>query len=148
MFVRYSPCSGQAGGYGGALGSALDAVRVRRRRIAASGSESLSRPFPTTCHIFPCQVGDGGALGAALEHCMYAGGALGRVGLDFRAALPPLFESRILALFTQVWCSGVCEVGFVRERSLPSLVLGSSTAAAVRGAHLGAVCQGESTVHL
>lgn len=64
---------------------------------------------------------------------MYAGGALGRVGLDFRAALPPLFESRILALFTQVWCSGVCEVGFVRERSLPRLVLGSSTAAAVCG---------------
>lgn len=33
---------------------------------------------------------------------MYAGAALGRVGLDFRPALPPLFESRILALFTQV----------------------------------------------
>lgn len=33
---------------------------------------------------------------------MYAGATLARVGLDFRAALPPMFESRILALFTQV----------------------------------------------
>jgi hypothetical protein len=37
-----------------------------------------------------------------LEHCMYAGATLARVGLDFRAALLPMFESRILALFTQV----------------------------------------------
>ena len=49
-----------------------------------------------------CQVGEGGQVGAMLEHCMYAGATLARVGLDFRAALPPMFESRILALFTQV----------------------------------------------
>lgn len=51
------------------------------------------------------QVSEGGSLGAALEHCMYAGSALSRVGLDFRALLPPLFEGRILQLFTQVSCS-------------------------------------------
>ena len=63
----------------------------------------LDRSFemcPT--HVLRLQVGEGGSLGAALEHCMYAGGALARVGLDFRAALPPLFEGRILQLFTQV----------------------------------------------
>lgn len=53
------------------------------------------------------QVGEGGSLGAALEHCMYAGAALSRVGLDFRAALPPLFESRILEMFTRTVASAV-----------------------------------------
>lgn len=57
------------------------------------------------------QVGEGGQIGAMLEHCMYAGATLARVGLDFRAALPPMFESRILALFTQV-CS--CSALFIR----------------------------------
>ena len=66
--------------------------------FAADNLSDLRRLFTCNSHA---KVGDGGALGSALEHCMYAGGALGRVGLDFRAALPPLFESCILGLFTQ-----------------------------------------------
>ncbi len=124
MCLSIFPLFWSGGGQRRRAGLGAGAVHVRQQCIAASGSEIISQSFPTTCHISPCQVGDGGALGAALEHCMYAGGALGRVGLDFRAALPPLFESRILALFTQVWCSGVFEVGFVWERSLPSSGVG------------------------
>jgi len=134
------PLFWSGGGRRRRAGLGAGAVHVRQRCIAASGSEIISQSFPTTCHISPCQVGDGGALGAALEHCMYAGGALGRVGLDFRAALPPLFESRILALFTQVWCSGVLRSASCGKVHCQVLVLGSSTAAAVCGPHLGAVC--------
>ena len=72
-------------------------------------SPSLRPCCKVQCFVLkPLQVGDGGMLGQALEHCMYTGGALGRVGLDFRPALPPLFESRILSLFTKVGCCSRC----------------------------------------
>ena len=47
------------------------------------------------------RLGEGGALAAVLEHCMYCGMSLGRVGLDFRALAAPLFEAQILRLFRQ-----------------------------------------------
>lgn len=68
------------------------------------------------------QVGEGGSLGAALEHCMYAGAALSRVGLDFRAALPPLFESRVLLMFTRTVANAVetFAASLETQRWLPS----------------------------
>ena len=67
--------------------------------------EALRRALP--------RVGEGGALASVLEHCMYCGMSLGRVGLDFRGLLPPLFEAAALRLFrssVQVWprCRVVC----------------------------------------
>ena len=47
------------------------------------------------------RLAEGGALAAVLEHCMYCGMSLGRVGLDFRGLAAPLFEAQILRLFRQ-----------------------------------------------
>ena len=46
------------------------------------------------------RIREGGGLASVLEHCMYCGMSLGRVGLDFRGLLPPIFEACILELFT------------------------------------------------
>ena len=43
-----------------------------------------------------------GSLSSVLEHCMYCGMSLARVGLDFRGLLPPVFEACILAMFSKV----------------------------------------------
>jgi hypothetical protein len=47
------------------------------------------------------RIGEGGALAALAEHCMYTGMSLGRVGLDFRSLAAPLFEAAALRLFAQ-----------------------------------------------
>jgi hypothetical protein len=44
-------------------------------------------------------VGEGGGLASVLDHAMYCGASLGRVGLDFRPALAPLFEDAALGMF-------------------------------------------------
>ena len=41
---------------------------------------------------------EGSSLASVLDHCMYCGMSLGRVGLDFRALLPPLFEARVAGI--------------------------------------------------
>ena len=48
------------------------------------------------------RVSEGGSLASVLDHAMYCGGSLGRVGLDFRPLLAPLFEQAVLALYAQV----------------------------------------------
>ncbi|CAI5521432.1 unnamed protein product [Closterium sp. Naga37s-1] len=46
------------------------------------------------------RIEDGGSLASVLEHCMVRWAAcLGRVGLDLRGLLPPLFESCVLGMF-------------------------------------------------
>ncbi|GHP01753.1 hypothetical protein PPROV_000051000 [Pycnococcus provasolii] len=42
---------------------------------------------------------DGASVAGVLEHAMYCGASLGRVGYDFRALLAPLFEQRFAAIF-------------------------------------------------
>ena len=54
------------------------------------------------------RVGEGGSLASVLDHAMYCGGSLGRVGLDFRPLLAPLFEQAVLALYAQVRGWVVC----------------------------------------
>lgn len=48
------------------------------------------------------RVAEGGSLASVLDHAMYCGGSLGRVGLDFRPLLAPLFEQAVLNLYAQV----------------------------------------------
>ena len=60
--------AGRVGGYLGALGGALG------------------------------RVGEGAQLASVLEHAQYCGASLGRVGLDFRPLLPPMFERAVAAL--------------------------------------------------
>lgn len=45
-------------------------------------------------------ITDGGGLASVLDHVMYCGASLGRVGLDFRPLVAPLFEYAALRLFT------------------------------------------------
>eukprot|EP01104_Vermistella_antarctica_P014689 TRINITY_DN4675_c0_g2_i1.p1 TRINITY_DN4675_c0_g2~~TRINITY_DN4675_c0_g2_i1.p1 ORF type:complete len:644 (-),score=165.62 TRINITY_DN4675_c0_g2_i1:780-2711(-) len=49
----------------------------------------------------PC-VSEGAAIGNILDQCMYYGMSLGRVGVDFRGLLPPLFEKHIFSLFASL----------------------------------------------
>lgn len=42
---------------------------------------------------------DGAALNTVLQQAMFCGQSLGRVGADFRAALPPMFESAVMRIF-------------------------------------------------
>lgn len=44
-------------------------------------------------------VRDGAALNTVLQQAMYCGQSLGRVGADFRAALPPIFEEAVLRIY-------------------------------------------------
>lgn len=44
-------------------------------------------------------IRDGAALNTVLQQAMYCGQSLGRVGADFRAALPPLFEDAVLRIY-------------------------------------------------
>ena len=64
---------------------------------------SLQRHLP--------RITEGGSLASVLEHCMYCGASLARVGLDFRSLLPPIFEACILQLFSKVCRIGVERVG-------------------------------------
>ena len=59
-----------------------------------------------TCCSLTCR----GSLSSVLEHCMYCGMSLARVGLDFRGLLPPVFEACILAMFSKVGPSPVLAV--------------------------------------
>lgn len=52
----------------------------------------------TLAGVLP-RIGEGGSLTSVLEHCMYCGMSLGRVGLDFRGLLVPLFEAQVLRLY-------------------------------------------------
>ncbi len=54
--------------------------------------ETLKRQLP--------RIAEGGSLASVLEHCMYCGMSLGRVGLDFRGLLVPVFEREVLRLFS------------------------------------------------
>ena len=46
-------------------------------------------------------ISEGSALASVLDHCMYCGLSLGRVGLDFRGLLPDLFQASTCALVTK-----------------------------------------------
>ena len=45
------------------------------------------------------EVSDGAQLASVLEHCMYCGMSLSRVGCDFRGLLVPAFEARAAEIF-------------------------------------------------
>ncbi|KAJ7561079.1 hypothetical protein O6H91_03G013000 [Diphasiastrum complanatum] len=47
------------------------------------------------------KITEGVSLAIILEQCMYCGMSLGRVGLDFRGLLPPLFEESVHDLFVR-----------------------------------------------
>ena len=56
------------------------------------------------CSLAPLTTDDVAlcSLASVLEHCMYCGMSLARVGLDFRGLLPPIFEAAIANVFSKV----------------------------------------------
>mmetsp|Transcript_6975 Transcript_6975/g.17818 ORF Transcript_6975/g.17818 Transcript_6975/m.17818 type:complete len:283 (+) Transcript_6975:1115-1963(+) len=56
-------------------------------------------------------INEGANLSSVLEHCMYCGNSLGRIGLDFRCLLVPLFESAVTDLFKKRMKSAVTLFG-------------------------------------
>ncbi|QDZ19289.1 subunit 8 of oligomeric Golgi complex [Chloropicon primus] len=44
-------------------------------------------------------IHEGANLSSVLEHCMYCGLSLGRIGLDFRCLLVPIFQEAVRSLF-------------------------------------------------
>lgn len=84
--------------------------QLRRPVTQLSFPKLLSR-HPTCLPLTPCaqavrthlpRIQEGGSLASVLDHAMYCGGSLGRVGLDFRPLLAPLFEQAVLALYSRV----------------------------------------------
>eukprot|EP00027_Filamoeba_sp_ATCC50430_P004536 CAMPEP_0168555300 /NCGR_PEP_ID=MMETSP0413-20121227/8255_1 /TAXON_ID=136452 /ORGANISM="Filamoeba nolandi, Strain NC-AS-23-1" /LENGTH=644 /DNA_ID=CAMNT_0008586129 /DNA_START=51 /DNA_END=1985 /DNA_ORIENTATION=- len=56
--------------------------------------------YLTALDKFLPQVQDGLALSNTLDQCMYFGVSLGRVGVDFRGLLLPIFEKAIFSMFS------------------------------------------------
>eukprot|EP00536_Pseudo-nitzschia_multiseries_P002228 jgi/Psemu1/317843/estExt_fgenesh1_pm.C_290026 len=53
---------------------------------------------------------ESGSLRDALDACIFFTGSMGRLGADFTAQLPPLFESRLLAIVTNHWKEGTSQL--------------------------------------
>ena len=90
-----TPAAGTAAAEAGAAGGGILYTWAQRRVGAYLEAVRLHLP----------RVGEGGSLASVLDHAMYCGASLGRVGLDFRPLLAPLFEDAVLALYTKV-CRG------------------------------------------
>lgn len=76
--------------------------------VSSSYSSSILSDWTLTCvtdYLERLEEGvknltDGAALNTVLQQAMFCGQSLGRVGADFRAALPPMFESAVMRIFT------------------------------------------------
>ena len=53
------------------------------------------------------RIHEGGNLASVLEHCLYCGSSLSRVGLDFQPILHPLFEECVLHIFSATLANAV-----------------------------------------
>ncbi len=112
-----------------------------RRPVTQLSFPKLLLRHPTCLPLAPCaqavrthlpRIREGGSLASVLDHAMYCGGSLGRVGLDFRPLLAPLLEQAVLALYSRVrGARGVgagqrCPHACARRRHLPWLFLCAS----------------------
>mmetsp|Transcript_23130 Transcript_23130/g.64257 ORF Transcript_23130/g.64257 Transcript_23130/m.64257 type:complete len:289 (-) Transcript_23130:81-947(-) len=74
------------------------------------------------------RIKEGGSLSSVLEHSMYCGMSLGRVGLDFRGLLSPVFESCMAALFSTALANALDSFHTSLERhkwmAMPSIPYG------------------------
>eukprot|EP00958_Prasinococcus_capsulatus_P030238 scaffold7998_cov417-Prasinococcus_capsulatus_cf.AAC.16 len=79
------------------------------------------------------KVDEGGSLASVLDHCMYCGMSLGRVGLDFRGLLAPLFEECVLELFSRNLATAVENFHVILDQhrwvSLPSIATAAKNSA-------------------
>ena len=83
-------------GDGGAGGSLVYAWATHRM---CTYLEALSATLP--------RLSEGATLASVLEHCTYCGASLGRVGLDFRGLLQPMFAACVETLVTRALAAAV-----------------------------------------
>ena len=74
-------------------------------------------------------IHEGANLSSVIEHCMYCGMSLGRIGLDFRCLLVPIFEQAVVSLFKKHAESAVNVFGSMLDNhKWPRAVPGASAA--------------------
>lgn len=79
----------------------------RKKATSAAAASSILHDWAASCidaYLASLEEGlrdicDGAALNTVLQQAMYCGHSLGRVGADFRAALPPLFEAAVVRIY-------------------------------------------------
>ena len=80
---------------------------------------------------------DSGALRDALDACIFFTGSMGRLGADFTAQLPPLFEEKLMAIVLSNWKEGINQLAetlkICRDAGVASPLV-SSTAVATTDA--------------
>ena len=77
--------------------SGADAASPEGGLVYAWATQRLRAYLAQLAAALP-RLGEGAALAGVLEHCSYCGASLGRVGLDFRPLLPPMFHAALLQL--------------------------------------------------
>mmetsp|Transcript_9033 Transcript_9033/g.21982 ORF Transcript_9033/g.21982 Transcript_9033/m.21982 type:complete len:605 (+) Transcript_9033:150-1964(+) len=81
---------------------------------------------------------ESGSLRDALDACIFFTGSMGRLGADFTAQLPPLFEQRLLAIVTNHWKDGINQLAetlkICREAGVASPLFSSTIVTMVSGA--------------
>ena len=101
------PGAGASGAFGSGAGPA-----VRETNVLYSWVQYRVQHYVRALHRHLPQISEGGNLASVLEHCMYCGTSLARVGLDVSALLHPLFEQCSLRWGSRVKncaCRGVLE---------------------------------------
>jgi hypothetical protein len=56
------------------------------------------------------QMDDSASLRDALDACVFFSGSMGRLGADFTSQLPPIFESRMVAIVLHHWKEGTAQL--------------------------------------
>ena len=77
------------------------ALRAKLSSVGSIGSLHFHIPPPSNF----LRIKDGAALHDLLEHVMFFGASLGRLGADFRPLVVPVFEEAIAALVLGRWAS-------------------------------------------
>ena len=92
-------------------------------------------------------VDDSGSLRDALDACIFFTSSMGRLGADFTAQLPPLFEQRMLSIVLGNWKDGINQLTetlrICRDAGVASPLVSSSVVTAGTGASLTSNIDGE-----
>eukprot|EP00887_Chlorella_sp_A99_P006351 scaffold3.g6351.t1 len=90
-----------SGAAAGAAGAAAAAAAARDGGILYCWAQRRVVAYVEAVRLHLPRISEGGSLASVLDHAMYCGMSLGRVGMDFRSLLAPLFEARALEMFAQ-----------------------------------------------
>ncbi|KAG2432900.1 hypothetical protein HXX76_008631 [Chlamydomonas incerta] len=136
IFFDTAP-SGASGGVDGAGAAALT-PNLRETSMLYSWVQHRLGLYLEQLRKHLPHITEGGNLASVIEHCMYCGSSLSRVGLDFQALLLPLFEACGLQLFAAHLSNAVDGFNLRLESHkwvpLPAPMMGRGRAAAAAAA--------------